>query len=375
MNKRKIEDIKFNSIKKILKKPEEVEVVQTKPTYIKPPTISPSVKQPNPKKLLSKYDFLKRKSSTTLNNYRISQTPQFSGKKNPVRGIIILFFIISLIVGAVYLLSTKFLSAKVIIIPKNKVFEFKNQVFTARNNNNNISFELMIVSDIENKDIVLTSSLDASEKAKGEITLYNEYSKTPQKIIAGSFVSDEKGISYRTNTTVSIPGYTLDETKIISGQASVGITSFLPGENYNGSPSNFYINALKKTTKYNKIYGKLKTPLSGGIIGLIYMMDEEGKAILKSTDVSKLQDKLMRKLSAQVPEGYILYPNATRFLFDFNESIIAKNPNTKIEITGTMSALLLKENNLSDSIIDKLLPEINKKEMSILRIPSERTNF
>ncbi len=361
MNRRKLEDVKFHNNQKIITKSQESVDIKAAPTYTDKPIL------PNFKNSSSKYDFLNKKKSTSSSTQRIFQTPQLPSKKTNIRKAIIFCFIISLIIGAIYLLSTVFLSANVTIVPKNKIFELKHQVFMASQNKNNIPFELMIVSEKENKDIVLTSSIDASEKAKGEITLYNEYSKNPQKIIAGTFISDEKGISYKTNSTISIPGYTLDNTKIIPGQISVEITSFLTGENYNGSPSNFYINSFKNTTKYNKIYGKLKTSLSGGVVGLVYLMDEKGKLDLESADVSKLQDKLMRKLSAQVPEGYILYPNAVKFTFNYGENITSKNPNTNIEIIGTLSAFLLKENNLSQSIINKLLPEIGIKEKSEIK--------
>ncbi len=371
MNRRIIEDVKFNTNNKVNKKHIEDVIIENLYNNSDEGLNSRQI-EPRSSFESSKYDFLNKKK-ITHSSARISQTPQLPNSRNYFNYKFFYILFLSLIIGMVYLFSTFLLSAKITIIPKNKVFELKNQVFSASKNKNNIPFELMIVSDKEYKDIVLTSSQDVKEKAKGEITLYNEFSKTVQKIAAGSFVSDEKGKTYKTNEIVMIPAFLqdkIDKTKTIPGQANVGITAFLPGEAYNGSPSSFYITAFKNTTKYDKIYGKLKTPLSGGMVGLVYLMDEKGKADLQSTNLSSLSDKLLRKLNAQVPGGYILYPNAVRYLYDFGQNITSKNPNTRVEINTTLYAYLLKESSLSDSIISKLLPDIGDKERSEIEKPN-----
>lgn len=362
MNRRILEDVKINTRKQPIRTPKADVVFNDLDNHNPTRRVAAPIYEST-----NKYDFLEKKVASRPVDHsqqRISQTPQLP-RKHTFSKIILTIFILSLMVGAVYLFSTVFLKANVTVVAKNKSFDLKNQKFTAsRVNENNVPFELMIVSDSVYQDVVLTSSMDANDKAKGEITLYNEFSNKPQKIIVGSFLSDEKGKSYKIDTSVTIPGYTVDKDdkeKIVPGQVSVGITSFLPGDAYNGSPESFSINSFKGTTKYQKIYGKIKTPLSGGIVGLVYVLDENEKAgIMSKTGES--QDKLLRKLSAQVPEGYILYPEAVNFAFELSDNIVSKTPDVKIELKGTLSAMLLKEEDLSNALINKLLPGISKKE-------------
>jgi hypothetical protein len=311
----------------------------------------------------SKYDFLTKKSKSSVSTKRILGTPNMP-KKRAFNKIILYAFIISLIIGIFYLLSTVFFKAKVTITPKGQSFELKNETFTGgKLKTDQIPFEVMSLSDTEDKDVVFTSSKDMSEKAKGEITLYNEYSTKKQTLTAGSFISDEKGISYKIDNTISIPGYTQDKSKVITpGQISIGITSFLAGEAYNGSPVSFYITSFKGTTKYKKIYGKLKTPLSGGMSGLVYLLDEGAKQDILSNTAS-FKDKLLRKLFAQVPAGYILYPDGVNFSYEIvGDTSFSKNPNTQIEMKGTVGAFLIKETSLSDFLIKRLLPDITSQE-------------
>lgn len=309
----------------------------------------------------SKYEFLKKKKVTPSYIQRIQQTPIMPGSKRPFNKTILFFFILSILVGVYYLLSNVFLRADITITPKTKTFNIINEKFTA-SKKNNIPFEVMIVGESVYKDVILTSTVNATDKAKGEATLYNGYSSKAEKIPTGSFISDEKGKTYKTDTAVFIPGYKLDKLKvIIPGQVNVKITAFLAGESYNGSPTSFSINSFKGTAKYTKIYGRLKTPLTGGLAGLVYIMDDQQKTDILSNS-SLFKGELLRKLNASVPSGYILYPDAVNYSYNFADKIVSKTPNMKLEIKANLSAFLVKESDFSNFVINKLLPDITKGE-------------
>jgi len=352
MNKKILEDIKIKVDKKIPQVSKEKFLFRNKKKEIKQDsTFSNS----------SKYEFLKKKNKFL--NQRISQTPVMPPKRRAFNKTILFCFFASILVGIFYLLSTTFFKVNIIIVPKIKSFEVKHQEFNAiKNKNEGIPFEIMIDEDKEYKDLILTSSTEVSKKAKGEVILYNEYSNKPEKITAGTFLSDENGIAYKTDSTVTIPPYILEKSKkIIPGQVSVKITSFLPGDKYNGSPEYFYIDSFKGTNKHKKIYAKIKYPLEGGIAGLVYFLDDTQKTSILSKTVA-FKEKLLRKLYAQIPEGYILFPDAVKFSYEIESEVVSKTPEARIEIVGVVSAVLLKEKELSDSLVNKLLPKISPKE-------------
>jgi hypothetical protein len=348
MIKKKLDDFKLSN-KRPLKTAEESVVVK-------------SVSDISPKNS-SKYEFLKKKKVMSSSTQRIPQTPKMPGSKRPFNKTILFFFILSILVGAYYLLSNVFLRADISITPKTKTFNITNEKITA-SKKNNVPFEVMMVGDSVYEDVILTSTVNAADKAKGEVTLYNGYSSKAEKIPALSFISDEKGKTYKTDTTVSIPGYKLDKLKvIIPGQINVRVTAFLAGETYNGSPTSFSINSFKGTAKYTKIYGHLNIPLTGGMAGLVYVMDDQEKTDILSNS-ALFKGELLRKLNASVPPGYILYPDAVNYSYDFADKIVSKTPNLKLEIKANLSAFLVKESDLSSVIISRLLPDITKEERS-----------
>jgi hypothetical protein len=379
MYRKKIEDFKLSGNKtlKISKKDIETKEVPSYVaskevlTYINPKKESPKYETPYISTEISpKYDFLKKLNKKTATfTQRIPQTPKLPNKKKSFSGKIVLFIIVLLVALSVYLLNTVFFSAKVSIVPMTKAFELNHQKFNSEKNNpSSIPFEVMIVTDTDTKDIVLTSSKEVSDYAKGQITLFNEYSTKPQKIVAGTFISDDKGKSYKLDSTVTIPGYTLEDTLIIPGQISVNITSFLAGDSYNGSPDSFFVTSFKGTTKYQKIYGKIKTPLADGIAGTVYFLNNTEKDDLLS-NTTLFKERLLKNLTAQTPEGYIYYPDGVSFAYEFGENILSKTPVAKIVMKGTLSAIIFKESDLSNFLINKSLPNISIKEKSEILPP------
>lgn len=281
-----------------------------------------------------------------------------------------IIFIASLFIGVIYWGGYFFQKGNITITSKQQQIIYnKNQFVAGKDDDNAINFEIMITSDKKPINIILTESKDVSIKSEGSITLYNEFSTKPEKLSAGTFILDNNGKTYKTNSTVSIQGYKLDTNKkIIPGQIVVNISSFLAGDMYNGSPSDFHINSFKGTTKYNKIYGKLKTPLTGGASGLVYILDDLNNKNINNIANTSLKEELIGQVKALVPPGYILYPDAMVFSYTIGDKMSSTTPETKVEVDGVLSVVLLKEKSLIDNIIKTSLPDIQDSESKEIKI-------
>ena len=178
---------------------------------------------------------------------------------------------------------------------------------------------------------------------------------------------------------MTIPGYTLDkDKKIIAGEATVKASSFLIGESYNGTPKNFTVSSFKDTTKLNKIYAKAKTAFTGGALGLVYTLNANDKGVLNSYAGTSFRNNLYRKVNAQIPEGYILYPNAISFSYNINGDSFFKEKNAQVPVDGTLSAVIFKKSDLSKALINNLLPKISDgefKEIQVLNLDNLKFNF
>jgi hypothetical protein len=216
--------------------------------------------------------------------------------------------------------------------------------------------------------MILTETKSVSIKATGSITLYNTFATTPQKLSTSTFISDQDGKAYKTSSTVTIPGYTIINKKIVPGQIDVNISSFLAGDTYNGSPTDFYISSFKGTTKYSKIYGKLKSPLVGGMSGLVYVLDDVIKSKIDNLAHTAIKEDLLRQVSTLIPSGYILYPDAFTFTYNTDDNFMSKTPQATIPIEGSLAVVLLKEKSLMDNITKISFPNISASELNEISI-------
>lgn len=303
---------------------------------------------------------------------RIGRTPRVRSKPRVIHKSTMIIFIICVLGGGVYFGGNMLQKADVNIIAKHQTINYKDKQFTATKDQSagGINFEIMIVSDKKNKNIILTDTKEVSLKAKGVVTLYNEFGLTPQKLLAGSFISDKDGKAYKIDNTVTIPGYKIgSDKKIIPGEIDVSVTSFLPGSAYNGNQSDFYISSFKNTPKYNKIYGKLKSELSGGAQGLVYVLNEDNKKTLDDIINSSLKNDLFSQVKAQVPPGYLLYPDAFNFSYKIDDNVFSETPDGKVQVEGTLSVVIIKEQSLIDSIMKTSLPNVKGDELKEVTLP------
>ncbi|MDE2031191.1 MAG: hypothetical protein KGI58_02970 [Patescibacteria group bacterium] len=371
MAKRVMEDMKSGGIK-------ITRIVNIKKEVPEPSSYKKEVPEPSSYKKEQPISYKKNKNKNEFTR-RFSSTPHSPKSKTNLHRFFVILLLIAILIAGVYWISDAFQNARIYITSKNKSFVLDHQQFVASNDSSTpTNFELMIVSSEEDKDVTLSSSLqNVSYKAKGEITLYNEYSTKPQSLSAHTFISDDNGKTYQTDSSVTIPGYTLDNNKnITAGQASVGITSFLPGDSYNGSPNSFTINSFKNTAKFKAIYGKLKTALTGGAQGNVYTLDPVEKGTMDAIAQSSFKSNLINKAIAEVPSDYILYPNAYTFSYQIDENIFSPTPNAKVKITGSLSAIILDKKDLSNTLVKNMLPDVVNPELSEISIQNlSKLNF
>ncbi|MES2930290.1 MAG: hypothetical protein V4665_00695 [Patescibacteria group bacterium] len=287
---------------------------------------------------------------------RMQRAPRAPRPKKPKT----LFFVLAsvLVIAAGYWGLVFFEHAKVAIVERTDRLTLAQDEFTASKNAGPVHFEIMIISDTGYKDMLLTHAEEVSLKASGEAIFYNEYTPTPQKLVTATRLSDETGKSYTTDAAITIPGYTLDkDKKIIPGAVTVGIHAFLPGDVYNAMPEDLKIVLFKGTPKYNKIYAKAAIPVSGGAQGLAYMLDSEQKGALTAFASSTFKNNLLKKIAAQVPEGYILYNDAFSFANMTKTDALYPTPNAKVEVAGTLSAVILRRSDLSQALVRRFIPD------------------
>lgn len=364
-----MEDMKFNNKKK-------TEIKKSVNSIVKNFEI-PNLKKKNENNTktevgIEKLEHPQKFKKERVSRKRLGQTPSFKKNKKIINNATLIIFIFCFILGISYWGGELIYKANINIKSKIQEIDIQDKIFSAvkDSTSNLINFEIIMTSDKKVKSLILTDTKEVSLKSKGTVTFYNEFSATPQKIIAGSFVSDDDGKAYKIDKTIIIPGYKLDkDKKVIPGKINTPVTAFLAGDIYNGLPEKIYISSFKNTDKYKKIYGLMEEPFKGGASGLVYYLNDENKRFIKEVVESSLKNDLINQVKAELPKGYILYNDASNFSYKIDDDILSISKEAKIDVYGYLSVVILNENSLIKAIMKNYLPAVsNENEIKEIKL-------
>jgi len=123
-----------------------------------------------------------------------------------------------------------------------------------------------------------TGEKDVAQKAKGKLTVYNNYSTLPQTLIATTRFQSEEGLIFRTLNTITVPGSQVQNGEVVPGKIDVDVIADKAGDKYNIKPGRFTIPAFKERgdlDRYNKYYGESTEAIRDGIIGKAKVVTEK----------------------------------------------------------------------------------------------------
>lgn len=163
---------------------------------------------------------------------------------------------------------------------------------------NKIPGQLFEIEKTAEREFKATGSQEVAAKAKGTITVQNEFSAESQTLIATTRFEDNTGRVFRTLQTVTVPGKSGDT----AGAVDVDVIADKPGPEYNIEAGNFTIPAFKEqglSDRFAGITGASKKPFVGGALGLsgIVLQEDLDDAIAQITQ--ELESEVRQAFEAQ----------------------------------------------------------------------------
>ncbi len=140
-------------------------------------------------------------------------------------------------------------------------------------------------------------------KAKGQVTIYNNYSAASQPLVATTRVLSKEGKLFRLTEGVTVPGMSGDK----AGAVTVSVIADKPGEDFNIGVSTFTIEGFKGNLKYEKFEAKsVKAMIGGGTadaskkVSMVTAGDIENA---RKKTLEELENSLDQEIGQQLGEG------------------------------------------------------------------------
>jgi hypothetical protein len=263
------------------------------------------------------------------------------------------WLIVALGIGAIivlssFILSLVFAGATVTVYPKQETVAVSAE-FAATQGSGALPFERMQLERTTESTLVALEEEEVEERARGTITIFNEYSETPQRLIKNTRFESPQGFIYRIRSSVEVPGKETDGTP---GEIDVEVFAEEPGEDYNSEATEFTIPGFEGLPQEGNVYARSVTPLSGGFAGLKRTVDEAERATAISVMETKLKDELLAEAFSESTSvnAYTLFRDAVFFSFETQPDQLASDDKVIVSVKGTLHGILLEEDVLAREI-------------------------
>jgi hypothetical protein len=276
--------------------------------------------------------------------------PMFSGFKN--KRITWIISAVALVVLAFAIMSFM-KSATLAYTPKSAPLNFDNESFTAYKTGSEglLLFSVVKISDTKGMSVPATGETEVSRKASGDIIVYNAATTDPLTLVKTTRFETSDGKIYRVQSDISIPGKTSNGP----GSLLITVVADQPGDTYNIGFSDFTVPGFKGDPKFKTVYGRSKTPMTGGFVGAEKGVSPEALTAAKADLEKTLSAQLVAEAQAQVPADFALFPSLSIISYEDAPQSSSTDSTVNINEKGNFYGVIFKKSNLADYIKTKKL--------------------
>ncbi|MBX4200001.1 hypothetical protein KW790_00860 [Candidatus Parcubacteria bacterium] len=279
--------------------------------------------------------------------------PRESRKKSR-RGVWISLGVIAIFI-ALGVIFTLLSGATLTYVPKTSVLTLSNDSFSASKTQGNLLFSIVKLSSQKNTTAPASGEEQVSQKASGILVVYNDFSADPQKLITNTRFETTDGKIYRIQSDITVPGKKQTPNGSEPGSLEVTVVADQPGDTYNISPTDFTIPGLKGDPRFTAMYGRSKTPITGGFVGTIKKASAADVQRAKTTLEAQIKNDLSTQAKAQVPEDYVLIPSLAKMSFEVVPTQAGSSSQALITEKGDLYGVAFKKTDLDRSLTEKKL--------------------
>lgn len=323
------------------------------------------------------YDVIRKEQ---IKDEDISDTPLHSfvptepHKKSNRRRRVIFFGLLALCLTGIYISGVYLVRVKIFITERRIPFTTEDLKLELPHESDieskRLSFQTMTATSEINREIFGSELSQVTGKAKGSVVFLNEYSKTPVTIKSGTRLIGSNGKSYLSQQTIVVPGYTVDakKKKVAGASSSVPIIASDTGPTFNTTGLSLTISGYSGAKK-TQLYARSVGGFTGGESGMLHTVSDAERPALIESLKTQLSERLRRETRAQVPSGFITYPDLQFISIDTDSlKLVGEGVKFTAKIKGTMLSYLIPQALFESAIAKEVLSDQSYNNVAIPNI-------
>ncbi len=271
--------------------------------------------------------------------------------------------------GGAYILSLSFATATVTVSPKSHTVAVDSNMSASRggaNASSTIGFETFTFEEVVSTMVSSAGTENVETKASGKITVYNNFSEKPERLIKNTRFESADGKIFRIQEAISVPGKKTVSGEVIPGSLEVTVIADQAGEAYNIPEGDFTVPGLKGDSRFNTIYAKSKAAMNGGFVGRTRVISEADRVKVRNGAQTALAAKLAEKVKTELPPEFMSFSDGQ--FMSYSESIGDKSTETEAElkIKGTMLVIAFRNADLAQAIARDLVTDYDGGTLKLM---------
>lgn len=261
-----------------------------------------------------------------------------------------------------------FRKTTVTVTPRSHVVTFdQTSVFTAYPTpiaaTGTLPYTLVSSTLQDSQTVQAGGTQDVETKAQGSVTVYNDYSTSPIKLIANTRFQTASGLIFRVPSTVVVPG----KSGTTPGQVSVTVFADQNGQQYNIGPvSRFTIPGLQSTpAMYSNIYAQSTASTTGGFSGQQAAVDPTTLANTVASLRAQLAQEAQTAASAQEASSSIVLPGLIQIAYQDLPQTPAASGSVQINEEAQITTPIFDQNALAQTIASEVGEDTQGLPLSI----------
>jgi hypothetical protein len=272
------------------------------------------------------------------------------------------------IIILVFALTFVFAGATVHVTPRQGTVELSGPIIAEKESKTGLPFQMLVLEGDKSVPIAAGTTHYVEKKATGTVRFFNNHSTAPQKLLIDTRLSSPDGKIYKTKTAITVPGQKVVSGKTVPGTTDVAIYADVAGEEYNAPALDFKIVGFKGSPKYNDIYAKSITEITGGMKGDTTDVSDEDAASHISALKDALRESLLEKARAQLPEGFIMYDEMAMVSYSAPQAMTTDAGESQLTMHGTINAVIFKETELTKALVASVVAQADQDKVRITNI-------
>ncbi len=282
------------------------------------------------------------------------------------KGILVSFFVAIFIIAIA--ISSLFSGATVTVFPKMATASvIPEKTFVAKRDptSGELGFEVMKITKSAGKLVAANGEEEVERKASGTIVIYNNFDSNNQRLIKNTRFESPDGLIYRVNESVVVPGKKTVNGEVVPGSIEVVVYADEPGEKYNIEKVDFTIPGFKGDPRFNQIYARSKSDMTGGFVGVVKKVAEADASKARDELHMELEADLRKDAESQLPEDFIFFDDGIFFEFSSLPQSDESGSTVTLNEEGTLYGIMFNKNDFAKLISVEIAPDIAKNETFI----------